>query len=312
MPATLRPLNELAIITRPDAHAAGLDDQAIARKIRCGDWYRVRHGSYMAADLWRQLDDRDRHRARAVAVSRRWNSPHAWSHVTALAHFGQPLWDLPLDLAHVTRLDGRAGRVAAGVAQHCGATYVGDLTVRDGQLVTSGTRTALDVATTCDTEHGVVVVGGMLHAGETSLEQLRQTLLAMSSWPETIRLRRVVRLADPRPESVAEHRFVYWCDRIGLPAPVPQLEVPAGGRRFRLDFAWPELRLWVEIDGRSKYDRWLRPGQTPGEAVFEEKRREDLIREETGWLCLRITWADLADPVRLERRLRRAMQRRAG
>lgn len=118
MSPILRPLSELAVITRADAHAAGLDDQAIARKLRRGEWNRVRHGSYMAADLWAQLDDRDRQRARAVAVSRRSRSLHAWSHVTSLAHLAQPLWDLPLDRVHVTRFDGRAGRSAAGFVKH--------------------------------------------------------------------------------------------------------------------------------------------------------------------------------------------------
>lgn len=168
------------------------------------------------------------------------------------------------------------------------------------------------MATTCDTEHGVVVVGGLLHAGETTIAELEQALSSMERWPETIRLRRVVRLADPRPESVAEHRFVYWCDRMGLPAPAPQFEVAAGGHRFRLDFAWPDMGVWVEVDGRAKYEAWLAPGESATDVVLREKRREDLVRETTGWICIRITWADLADPIRLERRLRRALQRRAG
>ncbi len=37
-----------------------------------------------------------------------------------------------------------------------------------------------------------------------------------------------------------------------------------------------------EFDGRIKYGRLLRPGQEAGDAVFEEKRREDAIRDE-GW-----------------------------
>lgn len=308
MHSTLRPLHELAVITRPDALAAGLDDQAIARKVRSGDWQRIRHGSYMARELWQQLDERDRHRAMAVAVTRRAACRHAWSHVTALAELGVPLWEQPLDSVHLTRFDKRAGRRAAGVVQHRGTTSVNDLTLREGQLLTSGTRTALDVASTCDVERGVVVVGSLLHAGETSVLELEGGLATMDSWPATLHLRRVLRLADPRPESVAEHRFVYWCDSFGLPAPVPQFPVAIGGRRFRLDFAWPELKVWVEVDGRGKYDAWLAPGDSAADVVLREKRREDLIREATGWLCVRVTWADLCDPRRLERRLRRALR----
>lgn len=312
MAIELRPLHELAVITRPAALAHGLDDQAIRRKLRSGEWNSVRHGSYMARELWSQLDERDRHRAIALAVSSRAGCVHTWSHVTAVAQLGMPLWGLPLDVVHLTRFDGRVGRRAAGVAQHAGACYVNDLTVRDGRLVTSPTRTALDIATTCDLEQAVVAVGSLLHAGETTLPELELGMRAMERWPDTIGLRRVLRLADPRPESVAEHRFVFWCATLGLPAPIPQFQVAAGGTMFRLDFAWPELKVWVEVDGRGKYDRSLRPGDTTSDVVLREKWREDLIRETTGWMCIRITWADLENPRRLERRLRRALRVLAG
>ena len=61
----------------------------------------------------------------------------------------------------------------------------------------------------------------------------------------------------------------------GLPAPVLQWEVcsPCGAVVARVDFGWPELRTVGEFDGRVKYGRLLRPGQDPGDAVFEEKRR---------------------------------------
>ncbi|MGY1671234.1 hypothetical protein [Geodermatophilus sp. SYSU D00710] len=56
-----------------------------------------------------------------------------------------------------------------------------------------------------------------------------------------------------------------------------------------------------------KYGRLLRPGQDPGDAVFDEKRREDAIRDE-GWGVVRWTWADLV-PAVLGPRLRRALER---
>ncbi len=307
MVSTLRPLHELAVVTRAQALAEGWTDEAIRRQLRSGEWRRIRHGSFMASHLWDQLDEIDRHRARAVAVSRRAGCEHAWSHVTALAQLGMPVWGMPLEAVHVTRFDGRCGR-RGGVVQHKGTTYADDLTVRDGQLLTSPTRTALDIASSHDVEKGVVAVGSLLHAGETTREALARRAAAMDQWPDSLLVRRVLRLADARPESVAEHRFVFWCARFGLPGPVPQMPVSVDGRTYRLDFAWPELKVWVEVDGREKYSRWLRPGESPSDAVLREKHREDAIREATGWTCIRVTWADLADPVRLERRLRRALR----
>jgi hypothetical protein len=37
---------------------------------------------------------------------------------------------------------------------------------------------------------------------------------------------------------------------------------------------------------------------------MREKRREDRIRELTGWRCIRITWADLFHPERTAARIR--------
>jgi len=47
-----------------------------------------------------------------------------------------------------------------------------------------------------------------------------------------------------------------------------------------------------------KYQKYLRPGEDAGDAVFREKRREDAIRRVTGWRVIRLSWADLAHPAR--------------
>ena len=129
----------------------------------------------------------------------------------------------------------------------------------------------------------------------------------MENDPFTLRTGLVLRLADPRLESVGETRTHYVCWRQSIPAPELQfIVVGADGREIaRLDFAWPERGKWLEFDGREKYVKYLRPGETITDAVLREKRREDLIREITGWQCLRVTWADLADPDRLGARIRR-------
>ena len=60
------------------------------------------------------------------------------------------------------------------------------------------------------------------------------------------------------------------------------------------DFAWPEQRTVGEFDGKIKYGRLRKPGQTAGDVVFDEKLREDAIRAQ-GWEVVRWTWADLRD-----------------
>jgi hypothetical protein len=75
-----------------------------------------------------------------------------------------------------------------------------------------------------------------------------------------------------------------------------------------VDFGWPGLRTVGEFDGRVKYVRLLRPGQDPGDVVFEEKRREDDLRD-AGLQVVRWGWDDLGDFDLVAARLRRAFRR---
>ncbi len=78
------------------------------------------------------------------------------------------------------------------------------------------------------------------------------------------------------------------------------------GRRIGIcDFGWEEHRVVGEFDGKVKYGRLLKPGQTPGDVVFAEKRREDAIRDE-GWEVARWIWADLSVMAGIAQRITRA------
>jgi len=114
--------------------------------------------------------------------------------------------------------------------------------------------------------------------------------------------------ADGRSESVGESRSRVAIARAGLPAPDLQVEwyAAADGRFLgRSDFGWRERRTVGEFDGRIKYGRLVPPGRQPGDVVFQEKRREDLIRGE-GITVVRWTWAELDDGNATDR-IRRAL-----
>ena len=57
-----------------------------------------------------------------------------------------------------------------------------------------------------------------------------------------------------------------------------------------------------------KYGRLLRPGQSAGDAVYEEKLREDELRD-TGRQVVRWTWPELDTPDVVGGRLLRAFAR---
>jgi hypothetical protein len=74
-----------------------------------------------------------------------------------------------------------------------------------------------------------------------------------------------------------------------LPAPVQQHAVRLGdGRRIRLDAAWPELRVAVELDGAAFHG---------SRTARERDLRRDTALAALGWVVLRFSYARLmADP----------------
>jgi hypothetical protein len=80
----------------------------------------------------------------------------------------------------------------------------------------------------------------------------------------------------------------------GLPAPELQPEIfdNNGYLVAHVDFQWKEQRTIGEFDGKIKYGKLRRPGQSLEEAIFAEKLREDALRD-LGWQIVRWIWADL-------------------
>lgn len=293
---------------RRDALARGLGDKALARLRREGVLHRVRHGAYTRRSHWRSLDHAGRHLLRARCAVRAARADVALSHTSAALAMGCPVWGIALDDVHLLRLDGRGGRREAGVCQHHQSYAQEDLVMCDGLLVTSPTRTCLDLTTITGVEPSLVVVDHLLHRGEVSKQDLLRRSRDMPYSPGSLTTGLTLSLADGRSESVGETRLRYLLWRGGLPSPVPQLAVTAGGRvLYRLDLAWPELGVWLEFDGRDKYVSYLRPGESVVDVVLREKRREEDIARRTGWRCIRVTWRDLADPDRLVARIAAAL-----
>lgn len=297
---------------RREALAVGYDDRKISELIRQRIWVRVRRGAYAFAADWEKLDAHLRFRTYSRVAIRQARCRVVASHSSALAEYGTASWGVPSDEAHMTRFDGRSGRREAGVAQHKGSLTVEDVTIRDGRYLTSGTRAALDLTTILDTERSVVAVDGLIHAGETTTRHLTNRLDTMDCWPNTLHTDLVLRLARGKSASVGESRTLFAIWGTGIPAPQQQHEVRDRGILLaELDFAWPEHRVWLEFDGVQKYVKFLREGETIEQAVLREKQREDLVRRVTGWMCLRITWAELDNPALLAFKIRQLIADRA-
>lgn len=295
-----------AIALRKELIAAGHSDRSLAVGLRAGAYERPRTGAYVDGPTWRAMTKEQKYavRARAAYLQRRTS---LWlSHVSAVALTDGPLWGLGLAHVHVTRDDQRSGRREAGIQQHSGRLRDGDVIEEHGTRLSSPIRASLEVATVGDLAPALAVANFYLHRGDFTLEDLAARYdTEMDRWPRSLHTRLVLQLADPRIESVGESRVAHFLWRAGLRAPEVQLEILDNGHLVaRLDFADPDRGFWIEFGGREKYGKYLRPGESVADAVLREKRREDRVRELTGWACFRIVWADLADPERLAVRLR--------
>ena len=286
------------IFLRREALAVGYTDRALARAIRGRIIHRLRHGAYVFVDHWVELDESGRHLLRAMAVRRTARTDVVLSHTTALIKMGAPVWDLPLDDVHLTRRDRGAGRREAGVAQHSGQLLNGDVCEIDRVAITSATRTAIDLTMVADVEHCLPAIDYLLHIGATDKAALVRRAGLCEVWPRTLATDLTIRLADGRSESVGETRSRLMLWRGGLPAPEPQYDIldERGSVVARVDFAWPEYGVFLEFDGRAKYEKFLKEGEPVVAAVLREKKREEMICRLTGWRCIRIVWADLYRP----------------
>jgi len=298
--------------TRAEARDAGYDDKAIARAARTGLWHRFRRGYYSFGDVWSALSDVERHRVRSRAVLHSLGDAVALSHVSASVFHGVDIWGIPLDRVHVTRLDGGAGRVEGDVVHHEGLCVEKDVVEVGGDLVMRPERAAIEAVGRVDSEVALAHFDSVLHHGRCDADALQRQFDRMSRWPFTQHLHIAVRMSDGHSASIGESRGRSFCFRHRLPLPELQHDVYGqdGSLLGTCDWWWPEYDLLGEFDGELKYGRLLAPGQQPGDVVFAEKQREDLIREATGLRMIRVIWHDYERPrllvARMERMLRPA------
>ncbi len=150
-----------------------------------------------------------------------------------------------------------------------------------GVPVTSPMRTALDLAMKLPVFQAVPILDAACRLGGVRLSALRRTLVALGS-PKA---RLVARLVDPSHESVYESLFFLLVISSRLPEPSSQHKIFRRGRFVgRADFAWPECKLIVEIDGYEYHS---------SRAAFNADRRRQNAMVNAGWRVLRFTPSDL-------------------
>jgi Protein of unknown function (DUF559) len=172
----------------------------------------------------------------------------------------------------------------------------------DDVPVTSAVRTAWDVATLEPTATAVAALDAMVRTGVVQLSTLQGLVRTGAGRWRVERVRTAVALVDARAESPAESWVRVAVVRAGLPPPIPQFEVVTSeGVRYRLDLAWPDLRVAVEYEGAHHF--------VDAQIVRDDRRLHDLAA--AGWHVVRVSATDLRDLDALVARIRQALQAHA-
>lgn len=294
------------VFLRRDALAHGYDDSDLRRAVQTGVFARVRHGAYVAADTWSHAGARARHLLACRAVLLSHGDQVVLSHVSGAIAAGLDVWGADLSNVHVVRRDSVTARRMSDVVHHVGSWSDLDVHTIDGMRVLDPAGCALGLASTNSVESGMVTLDSVYARGYGSPEDLHRLHRSLGSWPGSKRLQVSLRLSQPGAQSVGESRLRYLCWLGHLPRPTLQFVVRdrSGSVVGITDFAWQGAGVLGEFDGKVKFEKFLRPGETPSEAAFREKVREDRLREATGWRLVRFVWADLGDRDRTIGRLR--------
>ena len=156
----------------------------------------------------------------------------------------------------------------------------GDVVSTDGLRCTGVVRTLFDLATVLDEVALEAAIESARRRYGTSPAALKARLADADRPPKV--LTRVLRELDSGvpAESVLEVRVARLLRAAHLPQPVRQFTIRVFGKRYRLDFAWPEVRLALECDGRAFHE-------------FQRDRTRWRQIGASGWRVLPVTWHDV-------------------
>lgn len=299
-----------SLVFRSTALREGFTDDELQRQCNDGELIRIRPGVYCHADTASELDAIAKHRVLISSTVPKLVVDSVVSHASAAVLLGLPLWNTSLRKVTSTIDRSNGGRSSTRTHLRSAPFAAEEVTVVDGIPVFSPVRTVVDLARTLSFEQSVVVGDAAMQKFGLTHDELLDGLGRWPRRPGAPAARRAIRFMDGRSESVGESRSRVRMHHAGLPQPELQFEVRREDGLFiaRTDFALPELGVVGEFDGASKYGKLLRPGQTPSDAIFEEKRREDSLRD-TGVEVVRWVWSELDDFDQVAARWHRAIVR---
>ncbi|WP_162893273.1 type IV toxin-antitoxin system AbiEi family antitoxin domain-containing protein [Microbacterium halotolerans] len=309
-------MSELLTHSRSDLTRSGVSDRALREALRSGQLLRIRNGHFVDAGKWESAHPEQKEVAAARAAQRDAHGRHVFSHATAAALHGLPLFRHRPGRPHVMIGNDTLSGTSPAVARHHDL-WDGETTERDGLLATTLVRTTFDVLRTCRAETAVACIDAAMrrvalqedrridhHRAEEFRDEVIRLIRTATGKRGVKQARELTAFADPRAESPGESVSRMYLARLGFDGIEQQVPITApNGRTYTVDFR--VSGVLGEFDGARKYiDRGMRGGRSVEQVVLDEKRREDWIRARSGERLIRWTNQEITTPDHFLRFLR--------
>jgi hypothetical protein len=166
-----------------------------------------------------------------------------------------------------------------------------DITTVHGVSVTTPLRTALDLGCTLRRREAYAALNAMAARHGLTREEYLTSLPRYRRRRGVRQLRTLLQIVEPRVESERESWVLLEIHDATLPVPEPQYWIDIDGvPTFRLDFAYPRLRVCVEYDGEEWHSK------TPEQREDDEARRGWL--RDNGWTVIVVRRGDFTAQAR--------------
>ena len=310
------PLSPLPRLDKASARSRlGESPRSLQRGVSGGELVRLRRGVYVGSAEWAGLNARNRYLLQIEATQATASNRLVFSHESAAAIWGIPLVGSRSVLPSITAPSSGGRRSRHGVIRHSVDLREEDIVERSGFVVTSPLRTAIDLIASRPMMSGVVSLDHMLRENRVFGLEKDELWDYVDEFRPFRNVRRAVTVIDFATgmsgsplESVSMVRF----HDFGYVLPAQQVRyLGAHGEEYLADFTWRDiakrgLAVIGEADGRIKLEdlEYLR-GRTPEQALWEEKVRQDELREQSS-AFVRWGWDDAWQGGPLIRKLDRA------
>jgi very-short-patch-repair endonuclease len=269
--------------------ACGLDDHAIARRVRDGQLHRLYRGVYAVGHPGLTL--RGRFRAAVLACGDR----AVLSHFAAAVFWGFWTWD-------DRRIDvtiGSGTRDIDGIRVHRSRTLERDVRVRYGIRVTSPARTLLDLAAVLPATTLRRMARRAQAQRAVSIRQILELLQRANGHHGAERLRAVIADGPAPTRSDLEDLLLDLLDDAKIERPEINVPLRFGAETITPDYLWRAQRVAIEADSVTWHDHKL---------TREHDADKQARLEAAGLRVVRITWRQITrNPQQTLARIRAAL-----